>query len=144
MIGLANSAMNLANNFIDTFFESKEEKRAAKLKLLEMEQDGKLKEMQINMSAIIAEAQSKDPYTSRARPTFLYVMYALFGLCMVGSILGIWFPIEVFRASENMSLLFNALPGELYLLFGSGYLGYGYLRSKDKENDVESMLKKFR
>ena len=29
------------------------------------------------MQAIVAEAQSADPRTSRARPSFLYVMYAL-------------------------------------------------------------------
>ena len=29
------------------------------------------------MQAIVAEAQSTDPWTSRARPSFLYMMYAL-------------------------------------------------------------------
>lgn len=29
------------------------------------------------MKAIIAEAQSRDPWTSRARPSFMYVMYVL-------------------------------------------------------------------
>ena len=29
------------------------------------------------MQAIVAEAQSTDPWTSRARPAFLYVMCAL-------------------------------------------------------------------
>ena len=29
------------------------------------------------MQAIVAEAQSSDPWTSRARPSFLYMMYAL-------------------------------------------------------------------
>ncbi len=29
------------------------------------------------MTAIVAEANSADPWTSRARPSFLYVMYAL-------------------------------------------------------------------
>ena len=29
------------------------------------------------MQAIVAEAQSSDPWTSRARPSFLYMVYAL-------------------------------------------------------------------
>ena len=29
------------------------------------------------MQAIVAEAQSSDPWTSRARPSLLYTMYAL-------------------------------------------------------------------
>jgi hypothetical protein len=29
------------------------------------------------MAAVLAEAESPDPWTSRARPSFLYVMYVL-------------------------------------------------------------------
>lgn len=60
---------------VDELFTSEEERAAAKLKLMQMEQEGGLKELQISMSAILAEANSEDPWTSRARPSFLYVIY---------------------------------------------------------------------
>jgi len=46
--------------------------------------------MQISLSAIMAEANSHDPWTSRARPTFLYVIYGVILLSVIGSIIGIW------------------------------------------------------
>ncbi len=62
---------------VDELFDTEEEKAAAKAKLIGMEQDGRLKELDLSLSAILAEAKSKDKWTSRARPMFLYVMYYL-------------------------------------------------------------------
>lgn len=42
-----------------------------------MQQNGELSMVQTQLSAIIAEASSPDPWTSRARPNFLYVVYIL-------------------------------------------------------------------
>ena len=70
---------NLASELIDNIFETEEERAAAKAKLLQLEQQGQLREMQVHISAILAEAQSKDPWTSRARPSFLYLIYAVIG-----------------------------------------------------------------
>jgi hypothetical protein len=49
----------------------------AKLELLELQGDQEAQAISRQMEAIIAEARSPDPWTSRARPSFLYVMYAL-------------------------------------------------------------------
>src|SRR3569623_88183 len=49
----------------------------AKLKLLELQGSQEMEATKTQLSAIMAEAQSTDPWTSRARPSFLYVMYAL-------------------------------------------------------------------
>jgi hypothetical protein len=61
----------------------------------------------------MAEANSNDPWTSRARPTFLYVIYGVILLSVVGSIIGIWWPAGVFQAAENLSKLLNAVPESL-------------------------------
>lgn len=119
-------------NLIDNLFTSDKERDEAKLKLLKMEKDGALEELKISMSAILAEAQSSDPYTSRARPTFLYVMYAAIGLCFIGAIAGIWFPTHVSLAANNLGSLLAAIPESLWWLFGAGYLGYSATRSFDK------------
>ena len=49
----------------------------AKLELLKLEGTQEMEAIRTRMTAIVAEANSADPWTSRARPSFLYVMYAL-------------------------------------------------------------------
>lgn len=117
---------------IDNLFTSDKERDEAKLKLIALEKTGALEELKVSMSAILAEAQSPDPYTSRARPTFLYVMYGAICVCFLGSIVGIWFPTHVATAAANLGNLLNAIPESLWWLFGAGYLGYTATRSFDK------------
>ena len=67
----------IGTKIIDKVLPDQEQKAKAKLELLQMQQSGDLDELKIQLSAIIAEAQSADPWTSRARPSFLYVVYVL-------------------------------------------------------------------
>ena len=71
------AAFQAGASLIDELFTSDEEREEAKLKLVALEQSGKLKELDTRMSAIISESQSTDPWTSRARHSFLYVIYIL-------------------------------------------------------------------
>ncbi|MCA3070912.1 MAG: hypothetical protein ING77_18620 [Rhodocyclaceae bacterium] len=41
--------------------------------------------MRVSLSAILAEVASGDPWTSRARPTFLHVIYGVILLSVVGN-----------------------------------------------------------
>src|SRR6266478_6308430 len=50
---------------------------AAKLELLKEDNQQALRLVQSDLSAVMAEAQSADKWTSRARPSFLYVIYAM-------------------------------------------------------------------
>lgn len=122
----------LASTLIDKLFATEEEKAAARGRLMKLAQDGKLTELQISMSAIIEEARSSDPWTSRARPTFLYVIYGVIALCFLGGTLGLWWPGEVAQAAANIKALLGAVPEDLWWLFGTGYLGYTGARSFDK------------
>jgi hypothetical protein len=63
---------------------------------------------------------------------FLYLMYAVIGLCVGGGILGIWWPDSVTVAAQNLTNLLGAIPEDLWWLFGAGYLGYTGARSFDK------------
>lgn len=117
---------------VDGLFTSDEERAAAKLKLLEMEQRGELEQVKQQLSVILAEANSKDPWTSRARPTFLYLMYLVILLCFAAGIAGIWWENEVTIAANNIANLLSAIPDNLWWLFGAGYLGYTGARSFDK------------
>ena len=105
----------------------------AKQKMSKMQLDGDLKEMEIQMSAIVMEAKSAAPWTSRARPSFLYVMYLLILSCMVGAVLGIWWPTHIDHVAMNLANLLDSIPEALWALFGAGYLGYTASRSYDKK-----------
>jgi hypothetical protein len=116
----------------DKVIQDPAQRDAAKIELLKQQQTGALEEMKVSLSAIVAEAQSTDPWTSRARPTFLYIMYAVIVLAILGGIAGIWAPEPVAKAADNVHKLLAAIPDSLWWLFGSGYLGYTGARSFDK------------
>ena len=77
MLSILTSLLPLISDVLDKVVPDPKAREAAKLKLIQEAQAGKLKEVEKQLSAIVAEAQSKDPWTSRARPTFLYVVYLL-------------------------------------------------------------------
>ena len=62
---------------IDKIIPDPQARDRAKLELLKLQGDQEAAQIGQQMQAIIAEANSADPWTSRARPSFLYVMYAL-------------------------------------------------------------------
>lgn len=129
------AALPLLGDILRRVLPDKEAQDRAAAELARMVQDGELKSTELQLSAILAEAQSEDPWTSRARPTFLYVMYSLILLCFGAGIIGIWFPDHVTTAAQNFANLLGALPQELWWLFGTGYLGYTGARSFDKRRE---------
>lgn len=128
----AGEIANLLSKGLDLIFPNKTEAEYAKLKLLELQQSGELEEFRLQVSTILAEANSTDKWTSRARPMFLYVMYAVISLCFAGGIVGVFAPESVHRASENIKNLLDAIPEPLWTLFGMGYLGYTGSRTFEK------------
>lgn len=122
----------ILGSVLDKAIPDPEAREKAKADMARMHMDGSLRELEIQMSAIVMEARSADPWTSRARPSFLYVMYAVIGLCFAGGIVGIWWPEQVTTAAQNIANLLGAIPEEMWWLFGAGYLGYTGARSFDK------------
>ena len=64
-------------SIIDKIIPDKTERDRAKLELLALRGSQEMELLNTQLSAIVAEAGSPDPWTSRARPTFLYVMYVM-------------------------------------------------------------------
>jgi hypothetical protein len=128
--------LEIGTTIIDRIWPDKDksaaERAAAELALAQLAQDGKIKEMATSMSAIIAEAQSEDPWTSRARPSFLYVMYVmiLFGIPM--GILSAFKPEVAAAIASGTKAWLGAIPSEMWWLFGTGYLGYAVTREFGK------------
>ena len=76
-------------------------------------------------------------YISRARPTFLYVMYAMILWSIpIGLIAGID-PEIARQIADGTTRYLTALPEPLYALFGTGYLGYATLRQWGKAKGLE-------
>lgn len=137
---LIGPVFELGGALIDRIFPDKvkqaAERAQAEMALAQLHQDGKVKEMATAMSAIIAEAQSADPWTSRARPSFLYVIYTMILMSIPMGVLSAFEPEIAQRIAAGMKAWLAAIPDELYVLFGAGYLGYAYSRSKDKATEA--------
>ena len=109
----------------------------AKLELLKLQGDQEMATIAIQMQAIVAEAQSPDPWTSRARPSFLYVMYALILWAIPMGLIAAVDPKLALGIGNGMASYLRGLPEELYMLFGTGYLGYTAARTWGKARGVE-------
>lgn len=131
-IPIIGGLLDLGGKIIDRVIPDPKQKEAAKLELLKMQQAGELSLLQTQLSAIIAEAQSQDPWTSRARPSFLYVMYALLLFSIPMGLVSAWSPDIAQRIAAGMTGYLQAIPEPLYVLFGTGYLGYTAARQWGK------------
>ncbi len=125
-------------SIIDKVIPDKEAAAKAKLALLELEGTHELRRIEAQLSAIVAEANSADPWTSRARPSFLYVMYIMLLAALPIGILSLFAPGTAETIAGAMTAYLRGLPEELYALFGTGYLGYTAARQWGKIKGVEA------
>ena len=130
------SFIDNAFDAIKDYFPSEEAKNKAKLAMLEAQQAGKFKDTEQQLSAILAEANSTDPWTSRARPTFLYVIYIMILSAIPMGFLGFFHPDMATAVAEGMDQWLKAIPDSMWQLFGVGYLGYTGGRSWEKGKGV--------
>ena len=109
----------------------------AKLKLLELQGSQEMEATRTQLSAIIAEAQSSDPWTSRARPSFLYVMYTLLLWAIPMGLIAAVRPEMAKNIAGGMNAYLGGIPEPLYALFGTGYLGYTVARQWGKAKGID-------
>jgi len=124
-------------SIIDKVIPDKEARAKAKLELLRLEGSHEMEMVEARLQAIVAEANSQDPWTSRARPSFLYVMYAMILWALPMGVLAAFNPSAAKEIAAGMNAYLNGLPEPLYALFGTGYLGYTAARQWGKVKGVE-------
>jgi hypothetical protein len=124
-------------SIIDKIIPDKEARAKAKLELIALEGTHELKQIEARLSAIVTEAQSHDPWTSRARPSFLYVMYAMILCAIPIGVLSLVRPDAAQAIAAGMTAYLRGLPDELYALFGTGYLGYTAARQWGKVKGIQ-------
>ncbi len=125
------------SKLLDKLIPDPQARDRAKLELLKLQGDQELAAISAQMQAIVAEAQSTDPWTSRARPSFLYVMYALILWAVPMGLIAAVNPSMALGIGNGMTAYLRGIPEELYALFGTGYLGYTAARTWGKVKGVE-------
>ena len=124
-------------SIIDKVIPDKAARDKAKLDLLALQGTQEMQQIQTQLSAIVAEANSKDPWTSRARPSFLYVMYAMILWALPMGVISAFRPDTARDIAAGINAYLNGLPEPLYALFGTGYLGYTAMRQWGKVKGTE-------
>ena len=124
-------------SIIDKIIPDKEARERAKIELIKLEGTQEMDLISARLSAIVAEANSADPWTSRARPSFLYVMYAIMLFALPMGVLSAFNAGAAQDIGNGITSYLRGLPDELYALFGTGYLGYTAARQWGKVKGVE-------
>ena len=131
------SLFTIGSKIIDKIFPDPEQKAKAQLELLQMQQSGELAMVQTQLSAIIAEASSPDPWTSRARPSFLYVVYILLLWSIPMGVLYIFKPEAATSFTIGFKNWMEAIPESVLVLFGTVMTGYVLSRGYEKGKGVK-------
>ena len=134
---LVESLIGPLASLIDKLIPDKDARAKAKLELLALEGTQELRVIETRLSAILAEAQSHDPWTSRARPSFLYVIYILILWALPMGVIAALSPDTARDIAAGMNAYLGGLPEPLYALFGTGYLGYTAARQWGKVRGVD-------
>ncbi len=136
-MAIIDSLITPITSIIDRVIPDKEARERARLELLRLQGTQEMQAVEARLSAIIAEARSSDPWTSRARPSFLYVMYALLLWALPMGLIAAFRPGAAEAIADGMNAYLAGLPEPLYALFGTGYLGYTAARQWGKAKGTE-------
>lgn len=136
-MALIEAIIGPVSKLLDKVIPDPQARDRAKLELIKLQGDQEMRAIGAQMQAIVAEAQAPDPWTSRARPSFLYVMYALILWSVPMGLIAAANPQMANGIAAGMTAYLRGIPEELYALFGTGYLGYTAARTWGKVKGVE-------
>ena len=136
MTGAVGAALSIGGKLLDKLFPDPVEKAKAQAVLMDLEQRGELADINAQMQMIVSEAKSDDPWTSRARPSFLYVMYVMILSALPMGALFAFYPETAAAVTTGAKDWLAAIPDAMWTLFGAGYLGYVGARSVDKRKKL--------
>jgi len=124
-------------SLIDKIIPDPKARNEAKLELIKLQGGQEMETLRLQRSAVLAEANATDPWTSRARPSFLYVIYIMILWAIPMGLIAAVRPDAAIRIAAGMNAYLNGLPEPLYALFGTGYLGYTVARQWGKAKGIE-------
>jgi hypothetical protein len=124
--------VEIGGKLLDKLIPDPAEKARAQLELIKLQQEGQFKEIEVSLKAIITEAQSSDPWTSRARPSFLYVVYILLLASLPMGLVSALSPDTARDIAAGMKEWLGSIPADIIELFQWVMLGYVGARSVEK------------
>jgi hypothetical protein len=136
-MSLIDAVIGPIGKLLDKIIPDPQARDRAKMELLQLQGTQEMEALKAQLSAILAEAGSSDPWTSRARPSFLYVMYAIILWAIPMGLIAAVAPDMAKGIATGMNAYLGGIPEPLWALFGTGYLGYTAARQWGKVRGVE-------
>jgi len=132
--------LELGGEIINKIIPDPEARAKARLELVRLQAEGQTRDIEARMSAIVMEAKSSDPWTSRARPSFMYVFYLILIVnAVIVPTAGVFAPEAVTAYQSGLAAAFAAIPAELWTTFTVGYLGYAGARTYEKRGLMKDL-----
>jgi len=123
---------DLLKTGIDKIWPSPTEKATAEATIMQATASAAIDKLRASQAVMLAEAQSQDKWTSRARPSFLYVVYILLLASLPMGLLFAWRPEVANSVIIGFHNWLAALPDSIVNLFQWVMLGYTGARSVEK------------
>ena len=136
-MSLVDAVIAPISQLLDRIIPDPHARDRARVELLALQGSQEMELVKAQLSAILAEAASTDPWTSRARPSFLYVMYALILWAIPMGLIAAVRPALAHDIAAGMNAYLAGIPDSLWTLFGTGYLGYTVARQWGKNRGSE-------
>jgi Holin of 3TMs, for gene-transfer release len=136
-MSLIEAVIGPIGTLLDKIIPDPKARDQAKLQLIALQGTQDMDALKAQLSAILAEAGSADPWTSRARPSFLYVMYVIILWALPMGLIASVQPAMAAGIAKGMNDYLGGIPDSLWGLFGTGYLGYTAARQWGKVKGVE-------
>lgn len=126
------SVSSLFDDLINKIWPNPEDKAKAEAIAVAATAQSAIQQLQAAQSVMLAEAQSADKWTSRARPSFLYVMYVMILASIPFGIVTAVAPGVGANITTGLKLWLAAIPAPLWDLFQVVALGYMGARTLEK------------
>ncbi|MGH7773732.1 MAG: 3TM-type holin [Candidatus Binatia bacterium] len=130
------SVSDLLNKAISTAWPSPADKAKAEAIAITSAAQAAIVQLEAAQAVMKAEATSADPWTSRARPSFLYVVYLLLLTAIPMGIVSAVSPDTALDITQGFKAWLGALPASITDLFTFVMLGYIGGRSLEKFKGV--------
>ena len=139
MVGIDDAvagASKLIDDAINKIWPDPNDAAQAQATISRATSEAALASLQQQMSVMLAEANSTDKWTSRARPSMMYVMYVMILASIPMGVLFAFDPNHADLIAKGLQRWLAAIPDSLWQLFTFCFLGYTGSRSIEKIKGV--------
>lgn len=126
----------LFDNILEKIFPDPVRRAEAEAILRSKEVAADIDLLKTHLSVFLAEAQSTDKWTSRARPSFAYVMYIMILWAIPYSVIYAIAPETATDMADGLKKWLAAIPEALWGVFAACFSVWSMGRSYEKRNGV--------